>query len=66
MSDLLSHSGAAYASRASDNARRLSEALAIIDNAARESLLDQAPHHAIALLTEDEQRRLYVLLKGTE
>jgi hypothetical protein len=44
--------------------RRLAEALAIVDNAARERMLEQHPYHAIALLNEDEQRRLYNLLKG--
>lgn len=44
--------------------RRLSEALAIVDNAARETMLDQHPSHAFAVLTEDEQNRLYALLKG--
>ena len=43
---------------------RLAEALAIIDGAARETMLDQHPYHAVALLNEDEQRRLYNLLKG--
>jgi primosomal protein N'' len=42
----------------------LAEALAIIESAARETMLDQAPYHAIHLLNEDEQRRLYNLLKG--
>jgi hypothetical protein len=45
---------------------RLLQALAIINNTARETMLEQAPFHAIALLNEDEQRRLYALLKGTE
>jgi hypothetical protein len=44
----------------------LSEALSIVDNAARETMLDQDPCFAIALLSEDEQRRLYALLKGGE
>lgn len=44
--------------------RRLAEALAIIDNTARETMLDQAPCYAIALLTEDEQKRVYALLLG--
>jgi hypothetical protein len=43
---------------------RLADALAIIDNAARETMLDQHPYHAIALLNEDEQKRLYALLNG--
>ena len=45
---------------------RLSEARAIIDRAAAETMLDQHPYHAIALLNEDEQKRLYALLKGDE
>lgn len=58
---------AIYASGRADEAEaRLRDALAIIDNAARETMLDQEPHHAVALLTEEEQRRLYALLKGTE
>jgi hypothetical protein len=40
--------------------------LAIVNGAARESMLDQAPHFAFVLLTEDEQARLYALLKGGE
>jgi hypothetical protein len=42
----------------------LAEALAIVDKAARETMLDQDPCFALALLSEDEQRRLYALLKG--
>lgn len=52
--------------RIGSDAHRLRCALAIIDNAARETMLDQEPHHAIALLNEAEQRRLYDLLKGTK
>lgn len=44
--------------------RRLSEALAIVDGAAQETMLEQHPSHAIALLNEGEQKRLYALLKG--
>lgn len=56
----------AWKGRALSAERRLAEALAIIDGAARETMLDQAPYHAVALLNEDEQRRLYNLLKGGE
>lgn len=44
--------------------RRLSEALAIVDAVASEAGLPQDPCFALALLNEDEQRRLYALLKG--
>jgi len=54
----------AWKGRALSAERRLAEALSIIDNAARETMLDQHPAHAIGLLREDEQRRLYNLLKG--
>ena len=43
---------------------RLAVALDIVDGAARESLLDQSPCYAFPMLTEDEQVRLYALLKG--
>lgn len=42
----------------------LREACGIVDNAARETMLDLHPSHALAMLTEDEQNRLYALLKG--
>lgn len=43
---------------------RLATALAIVDAAAVECGLPQDPCFALALLNEDEQRRLYALLKG--
>jgi hypothetical protein len=47
-------------------ADRLSEALQIIDQVASECCLYPEPHCAIALLNEDEQQRLYALLKGDQ
>jgi hypothetical protein len=42
----------------------LSQALAIVDTAARACGLSEDPASAIGLLREDEQRWLYALLKG--
>lgn len=42
---------------------RLAEALAIVDGVAQSCMLSN-PAHAFALLSEDEQARLYTLLKG--
>lgn len=49
-----------------DPTLRLREARRIIDQVASECLLYPEPHQAIALLNEDEQKRLYDLLKGDE
>lgn len=47
-----------------DAERRLADALAIVDAVAAEAGLPQDPCFALALLNEDEQVRLYALLKG--
>jgi hypothetical protein len=44
--------------------RRLSEGLDIVEAVAKEAGIPQDPCFALALLNEDEQRRLYALLKG--
>jgi hypothetical protein len=64
LSAMLAQSCYAWQERALSVERRLADALAIVDNAARETMLDQHPYHAIALLNEDGQRRLHNLLKG--